>query len=62
MTSPITRCENPPLITTGEAAALLGLSERYVDILIDQGDIAVKQIGKRTFISRNSLLRFVAAV
>lgn len=53
--------EPPLLLSTVEAAALLGINRSTVFELLASGDITSVKIGRRRLISRQALAEFIAA-
>ena len=52
----------PLLLTRKAAADSLGVSERYIDILRNRGDLDAVKVGTRTRITAESLTRYVRSL
>ena len=52
----------PLLLTRKSAAESLGVSERYIDVLRDRGDLIAVKVGSRTRITAESLTRYVRSL
>lgn len=52
----------PLLLTRKAAAESLGVSERYIDVLRDRGDLTAVKVGSRTRITAESLTRYVRSL
>jgi excisionase family DNA binding protein len=50
--------QSPILLTRKTAAALLSLSERSLDYLIQRGDLKARRVGRKVLVPRSELERF----